>query len=166
MKPGSQNAESFECTIRPAVLSDVPALYDMLRKSAEEQGGLSELCVDEDILREDGFGPQPRFSALIAEMGVQTAGMALYFFTYSTWTSRDGLYLEDLYVMPQFRKSGVALALMARLKEIAAERGCKRFHWFVLRNNESAIRFYKRLGAEEMRDWMPMKLADVGRGER
>ena len=144
--------------IRPATIADVPAIYAMLRASAIEQGGLERLCVDEASLREDGFGPSPRFKAAIAEVTGKPAGLALYFFIYSTWTSRNGLYLEDLYVAPEFRRHGVARELMRHLAQVAVENGCRRMIWLVLRSNP-AVKFYERVGAEALHDWMPMQIA-------
>jgi GNAT superfamily N-acetyltransferase len=142
--------------IRTAVVADVPVLLEMLRATAREQGNEDALCVDTAALREDGFGSAPRFQALIAERDGQPAGIALYFFTYSTWTSRDGLYLEDLYVAPAFRRLGVARDLMRRLEAIAVERGCGRFQWLVLRDNAPAIRFYEAEGAKALPAWQVM----------
>jgi GNAT superfamily N-acetyltransferase len=142
--------------IRAATAADVPVLLEMLRATAREQGNESALCVDAAALRHDGFGPAPRFQALVAECGGQPAGMALYFFNYSTWTSRDGLYLEDLYVAPPYRRLGVARELMARLEAIAVAHGCGRFQWLVLGDNAGAIRFYEALGATALPEWQVM----------
>lgn len=130
----------------------------MLHASAVEQDSAHHLCVDESSLLEDGFGPSPRFHALIAEDEGRPAGLALYFFTYSTWTSRNGIYLEDLYVTPDARRKGVARALMRRLATIAAEHRCGRLQWVVYRNNDAAVRFYRSLGAAELADWPLMWL--------
>src|SRR5437868_12207271 len=106
--------------IRNASVEDVPAIFAMLRASSEEQGGLDHLCVNEDNLRQDGFGPAPRFQVAIAEVDGKPAGLGLYFIVYSTWTSRNGLYLEDLFVWPQLRRRGVARVLMQNLAQVAA----------------------------------------------
>jgi GNAT superfamily N-acetyltransferase len=133
----------------------------MLRASSAEQGGLDHLCVTEDNLREDGFGPEPRFHVAIAEVNGEPAGLALYFFIYSTWTSRNGIYLEDLFVWPQFRRQGVARGLMQHLAQVAVENGCGRMIWLVLRTNP-ALRFYESVGADALGEWMPMQIT----GER
>jgi GNAT superfamily N-acetyltransferase len=146
------------CTIRDARIDDVADMFAMLRASAEEQGGLDQFCVDEDSLRADGFGPAPRFAALLAEIEGRPAGLALYFLTYSTWTSRNGLYLEDLYVRPEFRRYGVARALMQRLAQVAVDHSAGRFVWLVLRDNIPAIRFYESLKASGMPDWLLMRM--------
>jgi GNAT superfamily N-acetyltransferase len=133
-------------------------MFAMLRASAEEQGGLDQLCIDEDSLRADGFGSVPRFAAMLAEIEGRPAGLALCFFTYSTWTSRNGLYLEDLYVHPEFRRHGVARAMMRRLAQVAVDHGAGRFVWVVLRDNIPAIRFYESLKATAMPEWMLMRI--------
>jgi GNAT superfamily N-acetyltransferase len=138
--------------IRPASEDDVETIYAMLRASAIDQDGLEKLCVTSANLREDGFGPNPRFECLLAEVDGAVAGLALYFNTYSTWNSRAGLYLEDLYVAPEFRRNGVARVLMEELVKIAQSIGARRINWLVLRNNARAICFYASIRAESLND--------------
>jgi GNAT superfamily N-acetyltransferase len=145
-------------TIRNASPADVPVIYDMLRRSAEDQGFPDDLVATPENLMEDGFGPDPRFLLLVAEVDGEPAGLALYFFNYSTWVSRVGLYLEDLYVVPEHRRAGVARALMSRLASIAVNHGCRRFLWAVHSANERAIAFYEDIGARPLRDWILMAL--------
>jgi len=145
-------------TIRPASITDVPLLFGMLQASAQDQGFPESLSVTPEDLRQDGFGEQPRFYSLVAEVDGVAAGMALYYFDYSTWVSRNGIYLEDLYVDPQFRRHGVARALMRSLAQAARERGCRRLHWLVHRENRSAIDFYRSAGAQTLDEWQMMKL--------
>ena len=128
----------------------------MLRDSAAAQGSPDALIVTESNLLEDGFSPDPRFHCVIAEADGRAAGMALYFFTYSTWVSRSGLYLEDLYVVPEFRRAGVATALLQHLEAIAREKGCGRMQWVVHRANTSAIRLYQSFGAVTLDEWLLM----------
>lgn len=137
-------------------------MHKMLMASAAEQGFPGAVVVTEADLVADGFGPAPRFFALIAEADGKIAGMALCFFKYSTWGSHTGLYLEDLFVQPEFRSQGVAHALMGRSAKIALERGCGRFHWVVHQDNARAIRFYESLGAEMLHDWRLMSLKGEG----
>jgi GNAT superfamily N-acetyltransferase len=144
-------------SVREASVDDVPALYEMLRESAAEQGGAQDLCVTRENLAEDGFGASPRFHVLIAEDNDEPVGVALYFFIYSTWTSRNGLYVEDLYVRPGYRKRGAARELMIRLAETARQHRCGRMVWLVLRSNP-AVRFYAKLGAVALDGWMPMEM--------
>lgn len=144
--------------IRPAREADASVIFELLKASAIEQGNLHELCVDEQAVRDDGFGPTPRFQAILAEWDGQVAGFALYYFNYSTWVSRNGLYLEDLYVWPEFRRRGVARSLMEKLAAIAIDRGCGRLQWVVKRENERAKSFYRSLGAVELTQWPLMWL--------
>jgi GNAT superfamily N-acetyltransferase len=142
--------------VRSAEPSDVSAVLEMLRLSAEEQGFPESLVADEQNLLEDGFGSQPRFSCMLAEIDGAIAGMALYFFIYSTWISRKNLYLEDLFVRPEYRGRGVGRTLMSHLITLAQNEGCRRMVWMVHDANERAIRFYESLGAVALRDWIVM----------
>jgi GNAT superfamily N-acetyltransferase len=143
--------------VRFAAVEDVPEILDMLRESAADQGFPDEVVVTEQDLREDGFGSAtPRFHVLIAEVDGHSAGMALYFVTYSTWGSRDVLYLEDLYIRKEFRRFGVARKLMLELARIGRERGCGRMQWVVHSKNVAAMRFYESLGARTLEDWRLM----------
>jgi len=144
--------------IRPARPEDVPEILAMLRESAADQGEPDAVIVSEGELRDDLFGAMPRAHALVAESGGTCAGLALHFFNYSTWTSRLGLYLEDLYVRPEHRGSGLARRMMIELARIAVDAGCGRLHWTVLRSNGRAIRFYQKIGAHLFEDWAPMVL--------
>jgi GNAT superfamily N-acetyltransferase len=146
--------------IRPARANEASLVLEMLRATAVEQGNEHELCVDLAAVREDGFGSAPRFQTLIAECDGRPAGLAVYFFNYSTWISRNGLYLEDLYVRPEFRRRGVAKALMARLQTIASEHECGRVQWLVLRHNTAAVKLYESLGAHAMPEWQVMMLRE------
>ena len=140
--------------IRSALASDVPVLFQMLRASAADQGFPDALAVTESDLLQDGFGPQPTFRAVIASLDGAPAGTALYFFNYSTWVSRNGLYLEDLYVDPNFRRRGIGRALLDHLWTLAREQGCLRMQWVVHRDNHRAIRLYRSFGARSMDDWL------------
>jgi len=145
--------------IRPASIHDVPLLRTMIRELADFEREL-DLCVikEEDLVR-DGFGPNPRFRALIAESDGQPAGYALFFDYYSTWAG-PGLFLEDLFVREQFRKRGIGKALLASVARIAVQEHCYGVHWEVLDWNEKAIEMYKSLGAEFRDQWRPVLLKD------
>lgn len=149
-------------TIRDAVVEDVPTILAMLRESAEDQGFPGSLIVTEEDLAADGFSVNPRFFVLIAELEGSAAGMALFFFSYSTWGSRNGLYLEDLYVGRAFRGRRVGRALMIRLAQIAVDRDCGRFHWVVYAKNADAVRLYESVGADMLDDWRLMSLQGEG----
>jgi GNAT superfamily N-acetyltransferase len=147
-----------DVVIRPGTPADVQPVAKLLYDLAVSQGSGEALCVDAEALVRDAFGQHPRVHLLIAESDHQLAGVALYFFNYSTWFSTRGLYLEDLFVVPEYRRRGVARAMMQRLARIAHDEKCGRFQWMVLRSNETAIRFYESLGAELHADWAPMMI--------
>ncbi len=111
----------------------------------------------EDLLR-DGWGPEPKFRVLIAEWEGQPAGFALFFYNYSTWQGRPGIYLEDLFVRPAFRGRGIGKALLVRLANIAVKENCGRFQWAVLDWNQPSIDFYEALGAKRLSEWLIMRV--------
>lgn len=154
---GAAGRADFE--IRAAEPGDVPELLALVRELAEYER-LSHLVeCTEHRLREALFGAQPGVEALLArERSGAVAGFALYFHNYSTFLGRRGLYLEDLYVRPAFRRCGCGSALLARLARLACERGCGRFEWTVLDWNVSAQRFYQGLGAAVLPDWRIVRL--------
>lgn len=139
--------------IRPAAEEDVPLLLCLIKKLAEYEKLSHEVTATEEVLKESLFGERRGAEALLAYLGDEPAGFALFFHNFSTFLGRPGLYLEDLYVRPEFRGDGVGRALLVRLAKLATERGCGRLEWWVLDCNEPAIRFYKSLGAEAMDDW-------------
>ena len=145
-------------TVRPATEADVPAVLAMVRELATyERAASSVVATEADFLRH-GFGERPRFHVLLAESDGATAGFALYFFGFSTWTGSPTLYLEDLFVRPEHRKQRIGLALMQALAREAKERGCGRFLWQVLDWNEPALRFYESLGATVLREWLTVRV--------
>src|SRR5579863_6855510 len=145
--------------IRPAGVDDVSLLRSMIRELADFERELDMCVIEEADLARDGFGPSPRFRALIAEWDSQPAGYALCFPYYSTWAGR-GLFLEDLFVRHPFRNRGTGKALLAAVARIAVQENCYGVHWEVLDWNEKAIELYKSLGAEFRDQWRPVLLAD------
>jgi GNAT superfamily N-acetyltransferase len=143
-------------TIREAQPDDIPAVLDLIVASADEQQARDSVCVDAGILRRELFGSAPRAFALVADADGALVGLALYFFTFSTWTSVTGIHLEDLYVVPEWRRHKVAAALMHALEEVARARDCRHVRWFVLRENASAVRFYESIGAHAADEWRLM----------
>jgi GNAT superfamily N-acetyltransferase len=139
--------------IRPAVEADAPLIVRFVRGLAEYERLLHECEATEDRVRDTLFGPRPDAEVLIAEVGGAPAGFALFFHNYSTFLARRGLYLEDLFVLPEHRGAGVGRALLAHLARVAVERDCGRLEWSVLDWNAPAIRFYESLGAAAMDDW-------------
>jgi GNAT superfamily N-acetyltransferase len=133
--------------------SDIPTILQFIRGLAEYEK-LSHQCVaTETALRETLFGPHKFAEVLIARMNDVPVGFALFFHNYSTFLARPGMYLEDLFVLPEYRGQGAGKALLKQLAKIARERNCGRLEWSVLDWNEPAIGFYKRIGATVMPDW-------------
>lgn len=145
--------------IRPAAEADVPLILRFIRELAEYERLLHEVVATEARLRETLFGARPAAEVVIAEdADGEPLGFALFFHNYSTFLAQPGLYLEDLYVRPEARGRGAGRALLAHLARLARERGCGRLEWWVLDWNESAIRFYRSLGAQPMDDWTVFRL--------
>jgi GNAT superfamily N-acetyltransferase len=145
-------------TIRPAQSVDTDLILALIRELAEYERLPHEVVATGDALRATLFGGQPRAEVLIAQADGQPAGFALFFHTYSTFLARPGLYLEDLFVRPAFRRQGVGRLLLTRLAAIAVARGCGRFEWSVLDWNEPARRFYESLGARPMDEWTTYRI--------
>jgi GNAT superfamily N-acetyltransferase len=140
-------------TIRPATRVDIPQILTFIRALAAYERAPDAVTATEAGLERDGFGPNPIYFCLIAEHDGRAAGFALYFFNYSTWLGRPGIYLEDLFVEPELRGLGIGKALLERVAAIAVEKGCQRFEWAVLDWNTPAIEFYRARGAEFMDEW-------------
>jgi GNAT superfamily N-acetyltransferase len=146
-------------SIRAATIDDAELLRTFIRELAEFERQL-EFCVirTSDLVR-DGFGPDPKFRALIAEWDSKPAGYALFFGYYSTWVG-PGLYLEDIFVRSQYRGKGIGMALLANVARIALQENCCAMRWEVLDWNEKAIDLYKSLGVEFRDEWLPVLLTD------
>jgi GNAT superfamily N-acetyltransferase len=150
---------SLAFTIRPAGPEDVPAVLQLIRGLAEYEKLLHECVITEAQVREQLFGAKPAAEAWVAQVAPdRLVGFALFFTTFSTFLGQRGLYLEDLFVVPEARAQGVGRALMLRLARIAVERDYGRFEWSVLDWNEPAIGFYKQLGASVLPDWRRCRL--------
>jgi GNAT superfamily N-acetyltransferase len=139
--------------VREASEGDVPLILTFIRELAEYERLSHEVVATEEGLRESLFGEHRYAEVLIAEHDGEAAGFALFFHNFSTFLGRAGIYLEDLYVRPEFRGSGIGRQLLVRLAQLAVERGCGRLEWSVLDWNEPSIGFYRRLGAVAMDDW-------------
>jgi len=139
--------------IERATERDVPLILSLIKALAEYERMSNEVVATEAGLRETLFGAHPSAEVVIGYAGSEPAGFALFFHNYSTFLGRPGLYLEDLFVVPRFRGSGLGRALLTHLATLAVERGCGRFEWAVLDWNEPAIGFYKKLGARPMDEW-------------
>ena len=146
-------------TIRPAARADVGQILAFIHALAAYEREPDAVKATETDLLEHGFGENPYFECLIAELDGVAAGFALYFFEYSTWLGRPGLYLEDLFVLPEHRGAGAGKALLQRLAAIALEKGCARMKWEVLDWNTPAIDFYSAMGAELQKEWLNVRLS-------
>lgn len=144
--------------IRSAKVNDVGLILQFIRDLAEyEREPQSVTATEADLVR-DGFGADPKFRVVIAEWDGKPAGFALFFYNYSTWQGRPGLYLEDLFVRPEFRGDGIGKTLLVHLARLAVQENCGRFQWQVLDWNTPSIRFYESLGAKVMKEWLTMRV--------
>ena len=139
--------------IKMAQISDVPLILQFIRELAEYEKLLHEVVATEEILRETLFGEKPVAEVVIGYAEGLPAGFALFFHNFSTFLGRPGIYLEDLYVKPEFRGRGFGQQLLSYLAKLAKERNCGRLEWWVLDWNEPSIKFYKNLGAVPMDEW-------------
>jgi len=145
-------------SIREAVPADVERILYLIRELAIYERAEHEAIALPDQIHEALFSEQAHCGALMAEIDGQVIGFALYFFNFSTWLGKPGLYLEDLYVTPEARRHGAGKALLQRLAQVAKARGCGRFEWSVLDWNQPAIDFYESLGASAQSEWTIYRL--------
>lgn len=147
-----------ETFIRPATPDDVPQILAFIRALAEYEKLAHKVTATEERLRQTLFGPHPAAEAVLAYHEEACAGFALFFPIYSTFLAQPGLYLEDVYVKPEFRGRGIGLRLLAHLARAAAERGCYAIKWQVLDWNRPSIAFYEKLGARPDSEWITYRL--------
>jgi len=143
----------LEINLRPATLADVDTVFDLVKALAEYENLAHAVTGNADLLKQHLFGARPFAEVILAEVAGKAAGFALFFYNYSTFLTRPGIYLEDLFVLPDYRRMGIATSLLSYLAERAVAEGCGRFEWSVLDWNEPAIAFYKRMGADILPDW-------------
>ena len=148
----------LDIRIIPARERDVPLVFSLIQRLAEYERLSHELEATEDGIRDAMFGESPIIEVLLAHVGTEVAGYALFFHTFSTFVGRRGLYLEDLFVLPEHRGRGIGKRLLSHLAKLAIDRRCRRMEWAVLDWNESAIRFYKSIGAVPMSEWTTYRL--------
>ena len=144
--------------IRPGELQDVPLIAELIRGLARYEKLEQEVVMTEEKLTATLFGERRYAETLIAEEGGEPVGFALFFHNFSTFLAQPGIYLEDLFVVPEQRGRGVGRALLERLARVAVDRGCGRLEWAVLDWNRDAITFYERLGANANSDWTVYRL--------
>ena len=145
-------------SIRNATPADASLMLDFIRRLAEYEREPDAVAATEQDLLRDGFGPDPKYRCILAEWDGKPAGFAFFFFNYSTWLGKPGLYLEDLFVLPEMRGKGIGKALLQKLAQIAVEENCYGMRWQVLEWNEPALKFYDTLGATIMDEWETMRL--------
>jgi GNAT superfamily N-acetyltransferase len=150
--------DSRQIVIRDAVRQDAPTLLRFIRELAIYEKAEHEVTATVETIEESIFGANAVTRAMICEMQGEAVGMAVWFFSYSTWQAKNGLYLEDLYVTPSARGVGAGKAMLKRLAATAVENGCGRFEWSVLDWNEPAIRVYDAIGAEPMTEWIRYRM--------
>ena len=146
-------------TIRSASPADMPAIVGLIRELAAFENLEHLVVATPEILAPHLFGPRPAAECVVADSGGEVVAFALFFTNFSTFLAQPGLYLEDLYVQPAHRGTGLGRALLQHLGALAVERGCGRFEWSVLDWNENAIRFYESMGATVMPDWRICRIA-------
>ena len=151
--------------IRPACLEDVPVILQLIHDLATYERAPDEVTATEEQLVEVLFGEKPAAEVLLAFEEESPVGFAVYFYNFSTWLGRPGLYLEDLFVKPEKRGKGYGRALLIELAKIARDRGCGRMEWAVLDWNGPAIKFYRSLGAKPMHEWTVFRLTGEEIGE-
>jgi GNAT superfamily N-acetyltransferase len=144
--------------IRPAHVKDVPVILQLIRDLATYERAPDDVTATEEQLVDVLFGERPAAEVLLAFEGQTPVGFAVYFYNFSTWLGRPGLYLEDLFVKPEMRGKGYGRALLVELAKIARDGECGRMEWAVLDWNEPAIKFYRALGATPMDEWTVFRL--------
>jgi len=144
--------------IREATAGDAALILRFIRELAIYEKAESSVQTDEAGIVDSLFGAGAKARALICQAGGQPIGYAVYFYNYSTWLGRNGIYLEDLYVSPEHRGSGAGKALLQHIARLAVAEGCGRFEWSVLDWNEPAIRFYEAAGAKPQSEWTVYRL--------
>lgn len=142
---------------RNAVKADCPFILEMIKELALFEKAPEKVLITLEQLEEDGFGEKPLFEAQILEWEGRAAGFFLYYYRYSTWKGKS-LYLEDLYVIPEFRRKGLARYAFSELGKIGVKEQCGRFEWQVLDWNESAIKFYQQFDSELDSEWINCRL--------
>jgi GNAT superfamily N-acetyltransferase len=145
-------------SIRPATPEDLPLIASLVRELAEYEKLAHQAVATETDFAESLFGPHPKAYALIVEQDGQPAGFAIYFYNYSTFLGRPGIYVEDVFIRPAFRRGGFGRAIFKYLAQKAVAENCGRMEWWVLDWNEPAIRFYAGLGAAPMDEWTVQRL--------
>ncbi len=146
-------------SIRPAILEDAPLILTFVKELAAYEKAPNEVSATVENYETTLFAKNSFVHGLIIEHKTVPVGFAVYFFNYSTWQGKPGLYLEDLYISPDYRNLGAGKALLRHLAKIALEKNCGRFEWTVLDWNKPAIQFYESIGARAHGEWVKYRLA-------
>jgi GNAT superfamily N-acetyltransferase len=154
-----RSGSTEDVRIVAAEQKDIPLILTFIRKLAEYEKLLDQVVADEDTLRTTLFGRHPAAEVILAYIGDQPVGFAVYFQTFSTFLGRPGIYLEDLFIEPAERSRGIGTALLIYLAQLTVERGCARLSWAVLDWNQPAIQFYRKLGAVPLDEWTVFELS-------
>jgi GNAT superfamily N-acetyltransferase len=139
--------------IRSAREQDIDVIFELIKGLAEFENLSDRVTGNTELLRSHLFGERPYAEVIVAELDERAIGFALFFYSYSTFLTQPGLYLEDVFVRPEYRRQGVGKALMTTVAKIAHDRGCGRLEWSVLDWNQNAIEFYQSLGATVLPEW-------------
>jgi len=145
--------------IREAEVEDSPLILRFIKELATYEKARNQVEASVENIRESIFGPASTTHAIICLIDDEPIGFAVYFFNYSTWLGKNGLYLEDLYISPKHRKTGAGKAVLKHLAQTAVSKGCGRFEWAVLDWNEPAIEFYRSIGARPQSEWIIYRLS-------
>ena len=163
MQSEEMSERCFE--VRDATITDIAIILQLIRDLATYELAPNDVFATEEGLREVLFGAEPAARVVIAFENAAPVGFAVYFFNFSTWLGRPGLYLEDLFVKPETRGRGYGRALLVHLAKIARDHNCGRMEWAVLTWNDPAIQFYKKLGAVPLEEWRVFRLTKDGIGK-
>jgi GNAT superfamily N-acetyltransferase len=145
-------------SIRPATVDDIPVIFGFIKALADYEKLPHEVTATEDLLRRNLFTERQTAEALLAFEGDVPVGFAVFFHNFSTFLGKPGVYLEDVFIKPEFRGRGYGKALMIYIARLAKERDCGRFEWWVLDWNEPSLEFYRRLGAVPMSEWTVQRM--------
>jgi GNAT superfamily N-acetyltransferase len=150
--------DSSNFTIRPAAEADAPLILSLIKELAEYERLAQEVVATKEDIRKSLFGERPFAEAIIGEYENNPISFALFFYNFSTFNGKPGIYLEDLYVKPAYRSMGFGRKMLVHIARLAKDRNCARFEWSVLNWNEPAIRTYEKLNAKPMKEWILYRL--------
>jgi GNAT superfamily N-acetyltransferase len=152
----------MESTILPVTPADLPVLLLLIRELASFERLEHEVVATVETLHDSFFGPAPATGGFLARTTGEPSGYAIYFFTFSSFIGRPGIWLEDVYVRPAYRRRGLGLGLIEAVARVGVERNCGRYEWSALNWNTNALEFYRKLGARTMDEWLILRLNSDG----